>query len=125
MNLDAVALTFQFVLATVAAVAIIGLSALLGIKRKKAKNHDLPYECGLDPLHIPRSRIPIKYFLIAVLFIIFDIEVVFLYPWAVSFRDFIAAGQGALMFVEMLVFLGILFIGFIYVWTRGALNWEK
>ena len=73
MNYDAIALTFQFVLATVAAIAIIGLSALLGVRRKKSANHDLPYECGLDSLEVSRSRIPIKYFLIAVLFIVFDI----------------------------------------------------
>lgn len=125
MNYDAISLTFQFVLATVVAAVIIGLSALLGVRRKKNKAHDLPYECGVDSLPVARSRIPIKYFLIAVLFIVFDIEVVFLYPWAVSFRDFVAAGQGALMLGEMLVFLGVLFVGFIYVWQRGALDWEK
>ena len=125
MNYDAIALTFQFVLATVVAALIIGLSALLGVRRKKSAAHDIPYECGLNTLSMVRSRIPIKYFLIAVLFIVFDIEVVFLYPWAVSFRDFVAAGQGALMLGEMLVFLGVLFVGFIYVWQRGALDWEK
>ncbi|MDZ7262599.1 MAG: NADH-quinone oxidoreductase subunit A, partial [candidate division KSB1 bacterium] len=77
------------------------------------------YECGIDPVTDARGRFPVKFYLTAVLFLIFDIEVVFLYPWAVQFRKL-----GWFGFVEMMVFLFILFVGLIYVWKKGALEWD-
>ena len=94
------------------------------VNRAKVKSIDeSPYECGMKPYRrVERHRFSIHFYLVAMLFILFDIEVAFLFPWAVTFRDF-AANK---MFVlgEMGVFLGILVVGFVYVWKRGALEWE-
>lgn len=83
-----------------------------------------PYECGLDPIGSPRHRFSVKFYLVAMLFILFDIEVVFLYPWARLFRYFKEAGLGTLIFTEMVVFLGVLGLGLVYVIKRRALEWE-
>jgi|TARA_B100000315_G_C14595801_1_gene599172 NADH-quinone oxidoreductase subunit A len=105
--------------------AFVGVSLiithLLG-PRIKDKIKLSPYESGVDPLEDTRIRFTIKFFIIAMLFIIFDIEVVFLFPWAVVFKDFLSTGN--LIFWEMAVFLGILLFGFIFVWKKGALDWE-
>ena len=82
----------------------------------------MPYESGVDPVGETRIRFSIRFFLIALLFIIFDIEIVFLYPWAVVFSDFLS--YGPFIFFEMVVFLAILVFGFVYVWRNGALDWE-
>ena len=82
----------------------------------------MPYESGIDQVGDTRIRFSIRFFLIALLFIIFDIEIVFLYPWAVVFKDFISVGP--FIFFEMVVFLAILGFGFVYVWRNGALDWE-
>ena len=83
---------------------------------------DMPYESGVDLIGETRVRLSIKYFLIALMFIIFDIEIVFLFPWAVVFRDFLQ--YGTFIFIEMVIFLGILTFGYIYVWRNGVLDWE-
>jgi NADH-quinone oxidoreductase subunit A len=93
-------------------------SALLGQKKptvlKKA-----PYECGMTTIGSSYRRIPIKYYIIAMLFLLFDIEVVFLYPWAVVFKEL-----KIFAFVSMVIFIGILIIAYIYIWKKGALEWE-
>ena len=82
-----------------------------------------PYECGMKPYdRISRHRYPVHFYLVAMLFILFDIEAAFLFPWAVTFRDF--ASDKLFVLGEMGVFLGILVVGFVYVWKRGALDWE-
>ena len=78
-----------------------------------------PYECGFDPFADARVRFDLRYYLVAILFIIFDLEVAFLFPWAVSLGDI-----GAFGFWSMVVFLGVLTVGFIYEWMKGALEWE-
>jgi NADH-quinone oxidoreductase subunit A len=78
-----------------------------------------PYECGFEPFEDARIRFDVRYYLVAILFIIFDLEVAFLFPWAVSLADL-----GAFGFWSMVVFLGVLTIGFIYEWKKGALEWE-
>jgi NADH-quinone oxidoreductase subunit A len=78
-----------------------------------------PYECGVDQIEPPRGRLPIKYYLVAVLFLLFDVEAVFLYPWAVVYR-----GLGLFGLVEMGIFLTVLLLGLVYVWKRGALEWD-
>lgn len=100
------------------------LSAVVG-KKKPTREKMIPYECGLDPIGSPRERFSVKFYLIAMLFILFDIETVFLYPWASLFRSFKASGLGGFIFVEMMVFLGVLALGLVYVWKRNALEWEK
>ena len=77
------------------------------------------YESGMEPVRNARERFSVKFYLVAMLFILFDIEVVFMYPWAVNFREL-----GFLGFAEMLVFIAILMVGFLYVWKKGALKWD-
>ena len=78
-----------------------------------------PYESGMTPLGDTRERFSVKFYLVALLFIIFDIETIFLIPWGTSFRDL-----GLFGFVEMLVFIGVLLVGFVYAWKKGALEWD-
>lgn len=113
-----------FALAFLTAAGIVAISALLG-RGRKSDEKDLPYECGLDPIGTPRRRFSVKFFLIAILFIVFDVEVVFLYPWSVAFREFKTEGAGLFAFTVAAVFLGILLIGLIYAWGKGALEWEE
>jgi len=77
------------------------------------------YESGMDPIRTARERFSVKYYMVAVLFIIFDIEIVFMYPWAVTFRDLGLQG-----FIVMFVFVFILLVGFYYIWRKGALEWD-
>jgi len=77
------------------------------------------YESGMTPIRSAQERVSVKYYVVAMLFIIFDIEVVFLYPWAVNLR-----ALGMFGFVEMLVFIGILMLGYLYLWKKGALEWD-
>ena len=108
----------HFLLVVLLTAALLGAHALVGRRRPVPAKLE-PYESGVWTIGSSRKRIPIRYYLIAMLFILFDIETVFLYPWAVVFRDL-----GVVGLVEMLVFLGILLIGFIYAWQRRALEWE-
>jgi NADH-quinone oxidoreductase subunit A len=78
-----------------------------------------PYECGMPLIGTARQRFPAKFYIIAMLFILFDIEAVFLYPWAVMFKKL-----GMFGFIEMGVFIAILLVGYVYVWKKGALEWE-
>ena len=77
------------------------------------------YECGMDPIGTPYIPMDIRFYLFALLFVVFDVESLFLYPWAILFRDL---GMGG--FIEMMTFVGVLFLGFIYTWRRGALRWQ-
>lgn len=110
-----------FILATTVALFILVLTHFIG---PKAKNRVklMAYESGVDPIAKSRMRFSIKYFIIALLFIIFDIEIIFLYPWAVVFKKFLS--NGSFIFVEMVIFLAILIFGYIFVWRKGALEWE-
>ncbi|MBV9470848.1 MAG: NADH-quinone oxidoreductase subunit A [Abitibacteriaceae bacterium] len=99
-------------------VVVIILSKLLGPRRPSTvKNQS--YECGIDPVGDARLRFSVKFYIIAMLFILFDIEAIFLYPWAVLFQQLRLFGLA-----EMLVFLGFLVLGYIYLWRRGALEWD-
>jgi len=111
-------------LVAVSAVMMVALSHLFSSSRPTAIK-SLPYESGMTPLGTARERYDVKFYLVAVLFIVFDIEVVFMMPWAVAFRqlDLLGLGMaGGLM--EMAVFVVILAVGFVYVWKRGALEWS-
>lgn len=94
------------------------LSRLVGEKKPSVVKLS-PYECGMPPVGSARERFSIKFYIIAMLFIVFDIEVVFMYPWAVMFKSL-----GLFGFVEMGVFILILLVGYAYVWKKGALEWE-
>jgi NADH-quinone oxidoreductase subunit A len=100
------------------AVGMVALSHLVSPFRPTAAKLD-PYESGMVPLGDTRERFSVKFYLVAILFIIFDIETVFLIPWGVHFRTL-----GVFGFVEMLVFIAVLLVGFVYVWTKGALQWD-
>jgi len=108
--------------AIVTAASMLVLSFFLGRPRKSVVD-TTPYECGSRPFSpVEKHRFSVKFYLVAMLFILFDIEAAFLYPWAVTFRDF--AAYRVFVLVEMAIFLGILVIGFVYLWRRGALDWE-
>ncbi len=82
------------------------------------------YESGMDPVGTAHERVSIKFYLVAMLFILFDIEVVFMYPWAVQYKQLIIASQSLFPLIEMLVFIVILFVGYIYVYKKGGLQWQ-
>ena len=107
-----------FVLAGAIAGGMVLLASTLGRKRPSAVKLE-PFECGMTPFSLPGGKLAIKFYLTAILFILFDVELVFLYPWAVVYRKL-----GMLGLVEMGVFLGILMVGFVYAWDNGALEWQ-
>ncbi len=113
-----------FATGLVVGLLFVGLSALIG-RRPLDVNRISPYECGVDQLRPPRYRFTVSFFLIAMLFLLFDVEVTFLIPWAVLVRDFVAAGLGHFIVIEGLAFISVLVVGLIYVWRRGALEWER
>ena len=116
--IEYVPIGIQVLLALTLTGVILGLSAWLG--RPRHSQTDLsPYECGVDPLDVSGKRFTIRFYLVAVLFILFDIEAAFLYPWATVFRSLGMEG-----FIGMLVFLAVLTVGFVYCWRRGALDWD-
>lgn len=120
MVIDYLPILVMVGLSAVFVLAAIGMSLIIGPKKYNRIKHDM-YECGIDPTPLPQGggRFPIKYYITAMLFIVFDIEVVFLYPWAVAFE---ALGLFAL--VEMVLFILIAFVAYAYVWRRGGLEWE-
>ena len=104
-------------IAAVIAAALVTLTFLLG---RKVKNRvkDMPYECGIEPTGDARERFSVKFYLVAMLFILFDIEAIFLYPWAVVYKQLKMFG-----FIEMLVFIGLVLAGFFFIWKKGVLDW--
>ena len=116
-------LLLLFVFAALVAGGFLLLSYLLSPRRMTPEKM-LPYECGVDPVGSVRERFSVKFYLVAMLFILFDIEVVFLYPWAILFKEFARSGLGLFLFIEMAVFLGILVVGLIYIYGRRAIEWE-
>jgi NADH-quinone oxidoreductase subunit A len=107
-----------FALAATLAGGFVLLASILGPK-KPSKVKSEPFECGEAPFSIPAGHMTIKFYLTAILFILFDVEIVFLYPWAVAFRDL-----GMWGLTGMSIFLGILMVGFFYAWDNGALDWK-
>jgi NADH-quinone oxidoreductase subunit A len=118
MLLEYIAIAVLIGLATFIAAAAIGLGELFGPKRKSTAKAQ-PYESGMVAIGPGTRRMPVRFYLIAVLFILFDIEVVFFLPWAVVFRKL-----GLFGLLEMAVFIVILLVGYVYAWKKGALEWE-
>lgn len=114
-----------FVVAAGFAVGNIFISQFIG-QRKQTRTKMMPYECGKDPVGTARERFSVKFYLIAMIFILFDIEVIFLVPWAVVFKTLAgpAYGLGTLVYVEMMVFVVLLLAGYVYVIKKGALDWS-
>ena len=108
---------FILVTALIGFIAI-GLGMLFGPRRASAKKA-MPYESGMNPIGAGTRRMPVRFYLIAVLFILFDIETIFFLPWAVVYRKL-----GIFGLVEMLLFIAILLVGYFYAWKKGALEWE-
>ncbi len=95
-----------------------GLSRLLGVHRPDSEKNS-PYECGFEAFEDARMKFDVRYYLVAILFILFDLEIAFLFPWAIVLREI-----GMFGFLAMAVFLAILVVGFIYEWKKGALEWD-
>ncbi len=109
----------QVLLGVAVGAALVGMGVFLG-KRLKNKVKDLPYECGIPAVGSAKERFSVKFYLVAMLFILFDIEAIFLYPWAVNFRELGWFGYGT-----MALFASTLVLGLVYVWKKGALTWES
>ena len=116
--LEYVAIAVIVVLATLIALIAIGLGTLFG-PRKPSEAKSIPYESGIVPIGEGTRRMPVRFYLIAVLFILFDIEVIFFLPWAIVFRQL-----GWFGLIEMVIFIVILLVGYGYAWKKGALEWE-
>jgi NADH-quinone oxidoreductase subunit A len=117
--MEYVSILMTFAAAAVVAGALLGLPALLAPKKQLTPVKLEPFECGKDPLSISEGRIAIRFSTIAIFFILIDIELLFVWPWAMLYRQL-----GWFGLVEMLVFLGILMLGFLYIWKKGGLGWE-
>jgi NADH-quinone oxidoreductase subunit A len=101
----------------------LGLSTWLGPRRRDPLKES-PYECGIPPRSTVQIRFYIRYFLVALLFLLFDLEAAFLYPWVVLYRSMVQSGQAAFALGELGVFLTVLVVGFVYVWRKGGLQWQ-
>ena len=104
--------------ATGIGISLMVIGRFLGPRRPDAQKLS-PYECGFEAFEDARMKFDVRYYLVAILFILFDLEIAFLFPWAVSLRE-----VGMTGFVAVLIFLGILLVGFVYEWKKGALDWE-
>src|SRR6201981_1152508 len=114
-----VPLAIQIVVAIGLACFMVAASYFLG-KHKRSRTKLSAYECGMDPIGDARGRFSVKFYMVAMLFILFDVEAIFLYPWAVILRDLKMFG-----FWEMLVYIGIVLVGYFYIWKKGVLDWGK
>ena len=112
-------LLVQALLGTVLAIGLVAASSLLG-KKLKNKIKDTPYECGMAPQGSAGERFSVKFYLVAMLFILFDIEAVFLYPWVVVYGEL-----KLVAFVEMFIFVALILSGFFYIWRKGVLDWAQ
>ena len=123
---DYLPILLMFIVAAGFAVTNVLLSQFIG-QRKRTRTKLMPYECGMDPVGTARERFSVKFYLIAMIFILFDIEVIFLVPWAVVFRllSSPAMGMRNLVYFEMLLFIGLLAAGLIYVIKKGGLDWTE
>jgi NADH-quinone oxidoreductase subunit A len=115
-----IGLLVTFLIAAGIACAIIILNKILGPKRKPSETKLDPFECGVAPIELPSGRFSVKFYLVAMLFILFDVEIVWLFPWAVILKDLKWVGL-----IEMFSFLAVLGLGFVYAWKKGALEWER
>jgi NADH-quinone oxidoreductase subunit A len=116
--IEYVSIALMVVVATLVALIAIGLGTIFGPKKNTAAKA-MPYESGVNPYGEGTRRMPIRFYLIAVLFILFDIEVIFFLPWAITFRQL-----GLFGLIEMVIFILILLVGYVYAWKKGALEWE-
>jgi NADH-quinone oxidoreductase subunit A len=123
---DYLPILLMFVVAGGFAVGNIFISQFIG-QRKHTRTKMMPYECGKDPVGTARERFSVKFYLIAMIFILFDIEVIFLVPWAVVFKTLASPVYGlrTLVYVEMMLFVALLLVGYVYVVKKGAFDWGE
>ena len=114
---------FAIIIAIVFSLVFVGLSYYFGPKRPSATKNAI-YECGMPPVGGTNHRFSVKFYLVAVLFLLFDLEAVFLFPWATVYQSFVQAGSGLFLLAEMALFLGVLFLGWVYCLKRGAFQWD-
>jgi NADH-quinone oxidoreductase subunit A len=112
-----------FILATALGFLVVGLGHAFGPHRPSERK-GMPYESGMKPYGPGTRRVPVRFYLVAVLFILFDIEIIFFLPWAVILSSFVKKGLGIFALVEMAIFIVILLVGYVYAWKKGALEWE-
>jgi NADH-quinone oxidoreductase subunit A len=112
-----------FILATALGFLVVGLGHAFGPHRPSERK-GMPYESGMKPYGPGTRRVPVRFYLVAVLFILFDIEIIFFLPWAVILSGFVKNGLGLFALVEMAIFIVILLVGYVYAWKKGALEWE-
>ncbi len=112
-------LLLMFILAAGLAGALITVSTIIG-RHKRTREKDQPYECGIRPTGDARQPFSVHFYMVGLIFILFDIEAIFLYPWALVFRQLSVFG-----FVEMVLYIMILLVGYIFLWKKGALNWDQ
>ena len=123
MLADFVPILIMLLVAAGVSAGLLFVSFKLGPKRPTTLK-GTPYESGMDPIGTARDRFSVKFYLVAMIFIVFDVEIVFMYPWAVSFRDFIATGAGLTSLLILVVFIVILLIGLLYDVKKGGLDWD-
>jgi NADH-quinone oxidoreductase subunit A len=111
------------ILAVVFGFFIVALGHLFGPRRTSARK-SMPYESGMNPIGPGTRRVPVRFYLVAVLFILFDIEIIFIIPWAVVLKQFVQQQAGVFALIEMIIFIVILLVGLVYAWKTGALEWE-
>jgi NADH-quinone oxidoreductase subunit A len=119
---DYLPIALMFVVAAGFAGGNVLLSQLVG-QHKATRTKTMPYECGKDPVGNAHERFSVKFFLVAMVFILFDIELIFLLPWAVVFRDFVTNHLGLLIYAEMMTFVVLLLVGYVYVLKKGLFEW--
>jgi NADH-quinone oxidoreductase subunit A len=112
-------LLLMFILAAGLAGVLVVASTAVG-RHVHSRAKDLPYECGMTPVGDARQPFSVHFYMVALIFILFDIEAIFLYPWALVYRELKVFG-----FVEMLLYIIILFVGYIFLWKKGALDWDR
>jgi NADH-quinone oxidoreductase subunit A len=100
------------------------LSQFVG-QRKATRTKTMPYECGKDPVGTARERFSVKFYIIAMIFILFDIELIFLMPWAVVFKSLTEQGLGVLVYAEMMIFVALLLVGYVYILKKGMFEWNE
>ena len=118
MPIDYLPIAILTFFSIVVALAAVGIGHTFGPRRPTARKSE-PYESGMRPYGPGQRRVPVHFYLVAVLFILFDIEIVFMLPWAVVFQDMKVSGL-----LQMGVFIGVLLVGYVYAWKKGALEWE-
>lgn len=121
-NLAYLSIVMFMVIVAVAGGSLLTLGILFRPKKPSAMKA-IPYESGVPPVGHARERYSVRFYIIAMLFVLFDIEAVFLYPWAINFDGFVRRGDGIFILVEMLIFIFIILLGYAYAWKKGALDW--